>query len=231
VEGELQSGCSVLIVEDNDDLRTVTEIYLKEKGFAVESVESAEALADSSSVPDIYIIDINLPGDDGLALAQRVRQSHPGVGIIVITARRVSTDLFESYSIGADIFLSKPFEPGELFAALGTLSRRVKFSTSATASLTVDMHSLKLKGPSRAIPLTAGEAAFLRNMARSKDRQLEYWEAAEVLGMNLDTTPKSALEVRVVRLRKKIDASGYQGATIVAVRGQGYRLQCDLTFA
>ncbi len=115
---------SVVVVEDNETLRDELVLYLSEEGFAVRGVggggqelnEAIEALP-----TDILILDLNLPGEDGISITRRIRRSLPTVGIIMLTARLRSTDRLEGYASGADVYLTKPTRPEELVAVVRNL--------------------------------------------------------------------------------------------------------------
>ncbi|MGA1728205.1 MAG: response regulator transcription factor, partial [Burkholderiaceae bacterium] len=104
---------NIVLVEDHDLLRTVTESVLKEAGHNILALGCAEEVDEALSGmnPDLYILDLNLPGEDGISLARRIRRSHPRVGIIMTTVRSEVTDRLDGYESGADIYLPKPTDP------------------------------------------------------------------------------------------------------------------------
>ncbi|MGA1473523.1 MAG: response regulator transcription factor [Burkholderiaceae bacterium] len=118
----------LVLVEDHDDLRLVTAVLLAERGHRVVSLSSAEEVDDSILLPkpDVFILDLNLPGEDGLTLAKRIRLAQPRVGIILTTVRRELRDRLNGYESGADIYLPKPTDFEELTAAVEALGRRVR---------------------------------------------------------------------------------------------------------
>ena len=119
---------NIVLVEDHDLLRTVTESVLKEAGHNILALGCAEEVDEALSGmnPDLYILDLNLPGEDGISLARRIRRSHPRVGIIMTTVRSEVTDRLDGYESGADIYLPKPTDPSELLAAAVALTRRLR---------------------------------------------------------------------------------------------------------
>lgn len=119
---------NIVLVEDHDLLRTVTESVLTGAGHKVLALGCAEEVDEALSGmnPDLYILDLNLPGEDGISLARRIRRSHPRVGIIMTTVRSEVTDRLDGYESGADIYLPKPTDPTELLAAAVALARRLR---------------------------------------------------------------------------------------------------------
>ena len=106
----------ILVIEDNDDLRAATLAFLQAQGHYVRGVPSAEEISDVASgfSPDIYVIDLNLPEEDGLSLTKRLRKLHPSVGIVITTARAQIGEKVLGYESGADLYLTKPIHPQEL---------------------------------------------------------------------------------------------------------------------
>ena len=119
---------NIVLVEDHDLLRTVTESVLTGAGHKVLALGCAEEVDEALSGmnPDLYILDLNLPGEDGISLARRIRRSHPRVGIIMTTVRSEVADRLDGYESGADIYLPKPTDPTELLAAAVALARRLR---------------------------------------------------------------------------------------------------------
>jgi DNA-binding response OmpR family regulator len=116
---------NVVVVEDHDVLREVTLDALRVQGYHVQGVDCAEALGDLPFQPDLYIVDLNLPGEDGISLSRRLRAAQPEVGIIMTTARNSIAAKVEGYASGADIYLTKPCSLEELLAAVRSLARRL----------------------------------------------------------------------------------------------------------
>ncbi|MEO5343961.1 MAG: response regulator transcription factor [Gammaproteobacteria bacterium SHHR-1] len=222
---------NILIVEDNDDLRESLVDALGGQGHRVQGVDCAEAVAEQASqgVWDLFIIDLNLPGEDGLSLAARLRQVQPEVGIIMLTARTRSQDRSAGYAQGADIYLTKPASLAELNAAIRSLARRLK-PPAAEAGLLLDPQRLLLieSGTPNTTRLNAKEAALLVAFAQAAQHRLEYWQVAEILGMDLDTFTKPALELPISRLRKKLTPSAADAPTIKAIRNWGYQLCVEM---
>ena len=222
---------SILVVEDNDDLRESMLDALGSLGHHVQGVDAAEALYEDPGMAqvDLFIIDINLPGENGLSLAGRLRESQPGVGIIMLTARTRGEDRTAGYQHGADIYLTKPASLDELCSAIQALTRRlVPPATSQGLQLDTRLLTCRDAATQELVSLTSREAALLSAFVRAPGQQLEHWQVAERLGLNLKTPNKSAIEVHVSRLRKKLAHFAPGGTPIKVVRSHGYQLTLTL---
>ncbi len=142
---------NIIVIEDHDALREVTIAALQDMGHVVQGGDCAEALPEllQNFQADIMVLDLNLPGEDGISLAQRLRKSHPEIGIIMVTARIELSDKLRGYESGADIYLTKPTSVEELGAAIQALSRRIAIWSETTPQLAVDPRSLKTKERTR----------------------------------------------------------------------------------
>ena len=225
-----ESALSVVLIEDHDVLRGLIQQALEDAGHQVAALSCAEALDDvSRGMPvDVFLVDLNLPGEDGLSLTQRVRAAYPLAGLIIITARTALHDKLEGYARGADVYLTKPFEVDELCAAVQALGRRrlrVEQLLTQQEGLTMSQQRLTLqKAGTEPVALSAAEVAMLAAFSRAPSQRLAYWQLAEILGVNLETQSKSSMEVRIVRLRKKLISVGAATTCIEAIRGEGYQL-------
>lgn len=223
----------ILLVEDNDQLREATVAILRQKGHAVVGIPMAEDLVDATGgfIPDLYIIDINLPDEDGLSLTRRLRAKHPQAGIIITTARTTISDKVVGYESGADIYLTKPVDPRELLASLGALGKRTKSHTSARGQdLVLQVSRLRLIGPSSDLGVSISDVKMLSAFVRSPGQSLERWQIAELVSTTQDPNPAaSMIEMRIARLRKKLMAAGAMQPCIQAVHRAGYVLCCPVT--
>lgn len=220
-------NCNVLLVEDHDALREVMIETLEAYGHHVVGVDCAEAVCElpPSQRFDVAVLDLNLPGEDGLALAQRLRAVQPTLGIIMVTARHERADKRRGYQHGADMYLSKPVDAEELALALQALARRLKrLPAAAESSYQLDRQALSLILPQQRIGLTSDEVTILQALALAADHTLESWQLLEVLGRDLDEHGKKQLEVIISRLRRKLKTHGLATPLIRAERGKGYRL-------
>lgn len=218
----------VMLVEDHDDLREATLAVLQAHGFHAVGVSSAEEVDDTPlpARPQLYVLDLCLPGEDGLALARRLRNAQPGVGIVMTTARAAVVDRVQGYGAGADIYLLKPVDPQELIAALQSLAARLAQRSGAALApqLMLDTQGRTLCGAVKTVRLSESEARMLAAMACAPDGLLERWQVAVHFGAaEADISPDS-LQNRISQLRKKMMASVGEVECIRAVRGEGYKL-------
>ena len=217
---------NLVVVEDNNDLRTLLCNALRKDGHHVTALSCAEELEDQagSDHADAFLIDINLPGEDGLSLAKRIRHAHPLVGIIILSARSALDDKLSGYDCGADIYLTKPVSLPELSAALRSFARRRLATFKHITPKGLTLNKLELQGKETSVKLTAQEAIVLTALARAPASRLETWQIAELLDAEVDDSFKSSLAVRMVRLRKKLTDAGAEGLVIESLRNIGYQL-------
>lgn len=224
--------CSVLVVEDHDLLRQVTVDFLQRSGFDAHGAFCAEEMDEhlSEHPIDLLLLDINLPGEDGLSIARRMRAAQPQLGILMLSARDQACDRVQGYSDGADIYLSKPVDHQELLAAIQSLLRRLHPNPDKAAhrTLRLDMRSLSLSSDTLAVRLTAAEAVVLRSLALAPDRNRAYWQLLEALDLTVDASGKAALEVRMTRLRKKLTALDVAAPGIRSLHKKGYQLSFEV---
>ena len=218
------ASLSIVLVEDHDGLREVTATVLREAGHRVMPLSCAEELGElAGCAVDLFILDLNLPGEDGISLARRLRQSFPLGGIIMTTARSEAQDQALGYASGADIYLVKPLAPDTLLAAISALQRRLAPDTTLPA-LRLARRQLSLSGAAGVVPVQESEANLLSAFARAPGQRLETWQLAEILGGSDQESSKSSIEVRITRLRKKLRDCGADADCIRALRGVGYQL-------
>ena len=202
----MNSPQTVMVVEDHDALRHATEKVLRQAGFEVVGLSCAEDLDDQhgARLYDGYVIDLNLPGEDGLSLAMRLRKARPKANIVITTARTDLNDRVKGYEAGADIYMPKPVEPEELVAALRGLVARSKLATRIECGLQLDARQLLLAGPSGRVKLAASEARVLMALAQAKNHTLERWQLMVQLSPDGEDITNDSLQVRLSQLRKKI---------------------------
>jgi DNA-binding response OmpR family regulator len=217
----------ILVVEDNDALREATLAFLQNEGHYVRGVAQAEEIDElpGGFVPDVYVIDLNLPDEDGLSLTRRLRAAHPNVGIVITTARTQIGEKVLGYGSGADLYLSKPVHPRELMAGISALGKRVRTIGLQTKAMVLDLKRMVLIGPETQVEITASDALVLSALARAPGHKLERWQIAEIVrGTDTDTPSAATLEMRISRLRKKLAAVGAPAPHIKAVHKVGYTL-------
>lgn len=217
----------IQVVEDNDALREATLAFLQHHQHDVRGVPMAEDIDDATGdfFPDVYVIDLNLPTEDGLSLTQRLRATHPNVGIVITTARSQIGDKVIGYECGADLYLTKPVHPQELMAGLNALGKRLRASNRQHDTLVLDLKAMRLSGPDGHVELTASDVLILSALTRAPGQRLERWQLAEIVGGHDDEPlSTSMLEMRITRLRKKLSAAGAPTPSIKALHKVGYSL-------
>jgi DNA-binding response OmpR family regulator len=221
----------ILVVEDNDGLRDATVDFLSAQGHQVKGLVCAEEVDETPTrdVPDLYLIDVNLPGENGFSLADRVRKCQPSAGIVLMTARAQLSDRLEGYSSGADNYLIKPVEQSELLACIQNLARRIKPPTShAHDMLELNSQTLSLKGPTGTVAVSHGESILLAAFTRSAGQKLERWQAMQLVDPNDKGLVAANLEMRISGLRRKLTACGASKSAILTLRNFGYALSCRI---
>jgi two-component system, OmpR family, response regulator len=216
----------LLLVEDDDIVADAILRGLTAANYSVHRVTSAEA-AQAAIVDEEFalaVIDVGLPGADGLTLVRRLRSAGKSLPTLILTARCTLTDKVKALDLGADDFLSKPFEAAELAARCRALMRRSYGATSGIIKfnrMSVDLVGKRLCIDETEVELTAREWSVLECLVRrmglivSKDRLQQ-----AVASPDHDVTP-NAVEVHISRLRAKLGAA----AIIRSLRGLGYRLE------
>ncbi len=222
----------ILVVEDNDSLREATIDFLQQQGHHVTGVVCAEEVDDTPTrgLPDLYLIDVNLPGEDGFSLTDRIRQTQPLVGIVLLTARGQLSDRLEGYSSGADNYLIKPVEQSELLVCINNLARRLKLTspTPPSRSFQLNSQNWSLSGPRGQATLTQAEGLLLAAICRAAGQQLERWQAMQLVDTKDKGLVPANLEMRISALRKKLSACGASDDAIRTLRGVGYALSCKI---
>lgn len=214
---------NVVVVEDHEALREMTVGVLASAGWHVRGFESAEALYEGIGLKtiDIALLDLNLPGEDGLTLARRLREHQPNIGIVMLTVREGIEQRVSGYEHGADLYLPKPAAGAELIAAIAALARRLGPSSRLPAFV-LDLAAGRLRGPAGSVSLLEPEALLLRAFALAPEGKLETWQVYEILGE--ENASRGAIAIRITRLRKKLAEAGAPEEALRAVRNQGYRL-------
>jgi two-component system phosphate regulon response regulator OmpR len=230
-----QDDCHILVVEDDSRLRERLARYLSGEGFRVTAAsDAAEARTQLRAInPDLMVLDVMMPGESGLDLTQSLRlEQSPDLPILLLTARGSPEDRIAGFEAGADDYLGKPFEPRELVLRIRALLRRappppppagVPSGPVRVGDKEFDVERGELRDASGPIRLTGGEAALLTALARKANEVLSREEIAEALGM--DDSGERAIDVQVVRLRRKIEADPREPRFLHTVRGRGYILK------
>jgi len=225
----------ILIVEDDASVREMLAEYLGTHGYDVEHAADGIAMRAviGQRLPDVVLLDLNLPGEDGLLLARYLRERFD-VGIIVVTAAAELADRVAGLEIGADDYIAKPFDLRELRARVKSVLRRVQAGATperesqatprarvGTCSLDLASHRLYAADGSE-VPLTGMEFDLLKafverpNQVLTRDRLLNLTRSREWEPFD------RSIDIRIARVRRKIEADPERPQTIRTVRGAGY---------
>jgi two-component system, OmpR family, response regulator len=220
----------ILVIEDDAEIRTLVQDYLQRQGFRVDVGDGGAALDRFRSVigePDLIVLDIMLPGEDGLSLCRRIRASSR-VPILMLTARFEDVDRIVGLEMGADDYLGKPFNPRELAARIRAILRRrepdpVARRRVAVGDIVIDLESRSVvHAKSGEIALTSAEFDLLECFITRPQRVLSREQLMDwTRGRRADPLDRT-IDVQVSRLRKKIEAA--EETLIKTVRNAGYML-------
>ena len=215
----------ILIVEDDELVADALRRGLVDAGFVADrvgSAEDAEAVFASEEF-DLAVVDIGLPGADGLTLVRRMRRAGNSTPVLILTARDGLADRVDALDLGADDYLVKPFELPEVAARCRALIRRTRSAPSATlhvGSLGLDLANHVATVGGKALELTPREWALLECLALDAGRVVRKERLLRAIGGWDEELTPNAIEVYVSRLRGKLG----DGVAIRTVRGLGYRL-------
>jgi DNA-binding response OmpR family regulator len=221
----------VLVVDDEDHIVELARIYLTREGYEVEGVgDGSQALARFTQLkPDLVILDIMLPGSDGLAICKEIRKQSQ-VPIIMLTARDEVTDKVVGLEVGADDYLTKPFHPQELVARAKALLRRARIEPDApklirAGKLEVDLERHEVRHEQAKVQLRPKEFDLLTLLARHPGRVFQRSELLDLVwGYDFPGYTRT-VDVHVQQLREKLAAAGVTEPSIETVWGVGYRLE------
>lgn len=216
----LTPSLNVLVVEDHAPLLEELVDHLHALGHQVMGLDSPleiDRLILQAPI-ELIVLDLNLPFEDGLSVARRMRAARPDIGIIALSGRIRGEQRVEAYADGVDIFLSKPALPDELAAAIQSLARRLRRSQQDVWRLQPERNQL-LSPSGQSVPLTGGEVSLLRAMAMAPDRVLD---SADI--ERLDISSKRGLESSISRLRIKLNPLTQGDPCIKVLWGRGYQL-------
>ena len=224
----------ILVVDDDARLRGLLQRYLTENGFRVATAEHAADARDRLRFlqPDLLVLDVMMPGEDGLTLTESLRRERIDTPVLLLTARGGPEDRIAGFEAGADDYLAKPFDPRELLLRIRAMLRRAPPPAGPPAgpvqlgALVFDPERGELRGAAQTLRLTGGETALLAALARKPGEVLSREDIAAALGM--DESGERAIDVQVTRLRRKIEPDPREPRFLHTVRGRGYVLKPGL---
>ena len=225
-------SANLLVVDDDPELRELTQAYLEQQGFSVACVESGEAMDQylSQHSVDLLILDLMLPGEHGLSIAQRLKK-HSNLPIIIVSAQGEDVDRIVGLEVGADDYLSKPFNPRELLARVRAVLRRSQTAVSEVVAspaqvefgaFTLDTNAHRLTQNGDTVPLTSGEFDLLAILVAHPNKVLDRDRILDLLTGAERSPFDRSIDVRVTRLRSKIEPDPANPVFIRTIWGKGY---------
>ena len=222
----------ILVVDDDDRLRTLLGRYLRDNGYHVSSASSAaDARAKLDGMAfDLIVLDVMMPGESGIDFTRGLRRSTT-VPILLLTAMGEPEDRIAGLESGADDYLTKPFEPRELLLRVATILRRTAPPPPAVPATCIKIGEFRyfpardqlLRGDER-VRLTTAEAGLLRVFAANPGQTLSRHALSQRLG---GSTSRRAIDVQIARLRRKIEPEPQNPRYLQTVWGRGYVLRAD----
>lgn len=219
----------ILVVDDDTRIRTLLQRFLTSHGYRVTmSADAAEARSHLKNFAfDLIVLDVMMPGEDGLSLTQSLRQTSD-VPVLLLTAKGETSDRIAGLESGADDYLTKPFEPRELLLRIAAIGRRAKQERSALKEIRLgafrfDPERGEMTREGRPVRLTSAEVALLRLLSTHAGKAISRLELAQRTGAGLERS----IDVQVTRLRRKIEADPKMPLYLQTVRSVGYVLVPD----
>jgi two-component system OmpR family response regulator len=232
----------VLIVDDDAEIRDLLRRYLAEHGYQVRAAADGKQMWDAlqDEQPDIIVLDLMLPGDDGLTLCRNLR-ARSETPVIMLTARGDETDRIVGLELGADDYLPKPFNPRELLARMRVILRRARSTPKAALAESVrnivfagwrldtrQRHLISHRG--LVVSLSGAEYRLLRVFLDNRNRVLNRDQLMDLLhGRQGDSLDRS-IDVQVSRLRQRLGDDAREPTIIKTIRSEGYVLAATITY-
>ena len=229
----MSPNATILVVDDEPDVREVLHDYFVAHGYAVVGAESADAAKAEAArqAIDLALVDIHMPGEDGLSLARHLRERYAKIAIIMLTSASTVVDRIVGLEMGADDYVPKPFDPRELAARVKSVLRRTSAAGRAELGATrlrigrcvldVDAHRLSDEN-GKEVPMSPLEFDLLKALAEHPNRALSR-ERILNLNQQRDWDPfDRSVDLRIMRLRKKIEPDPEHPRFIRTVRNEGY---------
>lgn len=226
----------LLIVDDDERIRSLLQKFLMRNGFLVTSArDAAHARRVLSGLDfDMIVLDVMMPGEDGLSLCRSLRETH-ATPILLLTAKGETSNRIEGLEAGADDYLPKPFEPKELLLRINAILRRVPDVAPEEAApkiltlgpIRYDMERGEMWQGEDLVRLTATEMQLMKIFSAKPGEAITRAKLVEDLGRDRGQAQERAVDVQITRLRRKIESNPKQPRYLQTVRGAGYMLAPD----
>lgn len=235
----MKSEPHILIVDDDDAIRDLLHEFLKKRGMRVSVARDSEEMQVifSRTPVDLLILDVMLPGKSGMEICRDIRM-HSRVPIIMLTAITETTDRVVGLEMGADDYVSKPFDPRELLARVRAVlrrldgpgpDRRIEPQVYKFAGWTMDCSRRRLVSPDNVrVELTSGEFNLLETLVKSAQRMLSRDQLLELAGSNVAYGYDRSIDILISRLRRKMEDDPRSPKLILTIRGGGYQFVPDV---
>lgn len=215
----------VAVIEDNGDLREEIVFHLSHAGYQAEGVADGPGLDRvlQADAPDVVVLDIGLPGEDGFSIATRLRRDHPEIGIVMLTARSLLEDKLQGLALGADAYLVKPVDLRELIAVVASVGRRLPARQADNDSgWQLDTRRRAVVSPAGVTAsLTHTEYLLMLQLAQAAPQVASRRVLIEALGHDFLQFDERRIEAAISRLRKKLQL-GANESPLRSARTQGY---------
>lgn len=220
---------TILIAEDDADIREVLRLYLEGEGFAVaEAADGDTALRLAlSSAPDAAILDVMMPGMNGYELTRALRRQSD-IPILILSAKSEDNDKILGLNLGADDYIAKPFNPMEVVARVKAHLRRagnVRRDLLTVGELTLDTAAMQLYKKGMPVPLTPTEYKILAQLMRSPGRIFTKVQLYEGIAGEFFESNDNTMMVHISKLREKIEDDPKNPRHIITIRGLGYKIE------
>ena len=226
--GETPNGRRILIVDDDASLAEMLQLVLRQEGFETTWCASGDAVLEvfRSAQFDLVLLDLMLPGLDGVAVCRRIR-ADSGVPIVMLTAKSDTGDVVDGLEAGADDYIAKPFKPRELVARVWTRLRRPPAESETdmirVGDVTIDVSAHEVKRGSDPIALTPLEFDLLLALARKPHQVFTREKLLEQVWGYRHAADTRLVNVHIQRLRSKIEQDPERPELVLTVRGIGYK--------
>lgn len=232
---------NILIVEDDEMVQTLLAAFLRSLGFKISLAATGKemlACIDSEEI-SLILLDLGLPDEDGLTLTRQVR-ARSDVPIIVITARKNHSDRMAALEMGADDYLTKPFDPDELLLRMRNILERTNASATGRYTSnaetyrfngwTIDLSAHSVLDPTKnQVAFTRAEFNLLAALVKAPNRVLSRAQLLDAVSQDADAPTDRLIDVLISRIRKKIEPNPRKPEIITTVQGCGYKFSADLS--